>query len=185
MGSNCHSCAAVSLRLSSKQAPGTKIHDVVASCASSPRQLAVEQSSCPDSRRTVNNFGEFRNEYESIFSAESPAALPVKSTSLAHRVRLSMFRRTKESNWVNNTKEAGTLNASDQNALETECAEVRRVSAIIIWRIWTHNHQGAVFVTTPASANPLSLELDRIASFYRRLRAAFVGLGGRAIARGF
>ena len=33
-----------------------------------------------------------------------------------------MFRRTKESNLVNNTK-AGTLNASDQNALETECAE--------------------------------------------------------------
>ena len=48
-----------------------------------------------------------------------------------------------------------------------------------------HNHQGAVFVTKAASANPLSLELDRIASFYRRLRAAFVGLGGRAIARGF
>ncbi len=87
-----------------------------------------------------------------------------------------MFRRTKESNWVNNTKEAGTLNASDQNALETECAEVRRVSAIIIWRIWTPQHQGAVFVTKAASANPLSLELERMPLSTAVLRAAFVGL---------
>ena len=163
-------------------APGTKIHDVVASCASSPRQPAVEQSSCPHSHRTVNNFGEFRNEYESIFSAESPAALPVKSTSLAHRVRLSVFRRTKESNWVNNTKGAGTLNASDQNALETECAEGSKISAIIIRGICTpqpsrsrFRHQGGISYSIIAGTGTHC-------PFYRRLRAAFVGLGGRAIA---
>ena len=166
-------------------APGTKIHDVVASCASSPRQPVVEQSSCPHSRWTVNNFGEFRNEYESISPQNRRQLCLLNQHYLLIGFVCRCFRRTKENNRVNNTKEAGTLNDSDQNALETECAEVRRVSAIIIWRIWTHNHQGAVFVTKAASANPLSLELDRIASFYRRLRAAFVGLGGRAIARGF
>jgi hypothetical protein len=31
---------------------------------------------------------------------------------------------------VNNTKGAGTLDASDQNALETECAESSKISAI-------------------------------------------------------
>ena len=94
-------------------APGTKIHGVLESCASSPRRPAVEQSLCPHSHRIVNNFGEFRNEYEGVLSAESPAVLPlIKSPT--HRVRLSVFQRTNESNWVNNTKGRGTLDASDQ-----------------------------------------------------------------------
>ncbi|HYQ97548.1 MAG TPA: hypothetical protein VEO92_04205, partial [Candidatus Nitrosocosmicus sp.] len=62
-----------------------------------------------------------------------------------------------------------------QNALKVE--ESAQLSSGEFAR---HNHKGAIFVTKAASPYPLSLELERIASFYRRLRAAFVGLGGKS-----
>lgn len=65
-----------------------------------------------------------------------------------------------------------------QNALK-----VRRSVQLSSGEFARHNDKGAIFVTKAASPYPLSLELERIASFYRRLRAAFVGLGGRERSR--
>lgn len=143
----------------------------------------VEQSSCPHSHRPVNNFGEFRNDYESIFSAESPAALPVQSRSPAHRVRLSVFRRTKESNWLNNTKGQVLSMLLIKTLWKQNTRRFEESAQLSSGEFARHNHKGAIFVTKAASPYPLSLELERIASFYRRLRAAFVGLGGRERSR--
>lgn len=137
----------------------------------------VEQSSCPHSHRPVNNFGEFRNDYESIFSAESPAALPVQSRSPAHRVRLSVFRRTKESNWLNNTKGQALSMLLIKTLWKQNTLKVRRVSAIIIWRICTpqpsrshFRHQGGISLSIIAGTGTHCLFLPPFTSSVCRVR---------------